>query len=453
MVSATIMFALFAAILINVAWANDNGLAVTPPMGWRSWNQFLGDVDQTLIQLIMNGMVDRGRVDHTGRPTSLCDRGYCDVGLDDNWQACGSPDAAPGMNYHDMQGNPIVNMERFPNLQQMTDYGHSLNLTVGWYGNNCICKDLCRNKTECDMQIRADVEAFIRFGFDSWKLDGCGNEKNLAAFDKYLRQSTTQPIMVENCNWGRQQYDPDPSLPPRQGCPFNFYRSSGDIQLSYASVLSNLASVERYRARNMSAPGCWSYPDMLQVGIRNHLTGEIGLTRPETRSHFGAWCIVSSPLFLGHNTNDVEVTDLIWDIITNREAIEVNQAYAGDSGGIYETSPSFVEIEYEHLDGLDSIPGTRSTNRKLGNIDAGTATFPSYQYLSKPLDGNGRVAVLLINSSAEATKLTATFSDIPRVYCNPCKIRNIWKHQDEGEYHNSWSVIVESRDAAFIVVE
>jgi len=92
-------------------------------------------------------------------------------------------------------------------------------------------------------------------------------------------------------------------------------------------------------------------------------------------------------------------------------------------------------IEYEHLDGLDSIPGTRSTNRKLGNIDAGTATFPSYQYLSKPLDGNGRVAVLLINSSAEATKLTATFSDIPQVCCNPCKKRNIWKHQDEGEYH------------------
>ena len=115
-----------------------------------------------------------------------------------------------------------------------------------------------------------------------------------------------------------------------------------------------------------------------------------------------------------------------------------------------------MEIQYEHLDGLDSIPDTsRSTNRKLGlgNIDAGTATFPSYQYLSKPLDGNGRVAVLLINSSAEATKLTATFSDIPQVSCNPCKIRNIWKHQDEGEYHNSWSVIVESRDAAFIVVE
>ena len=37
----------------------------------------------------MDGMISRSRsVD--GVPTSLCDLGYCDVGLDDNWQACGS---------------------------------------------------------------------------------------------------------------------------------------------------------------------------------------------------------------------------------------------------------------------------------------------------------------------------------------------------------------------------
>lgn len=423
-------------------------------MGWRSWNQYYGDVDQSLMQQIMEGMVHRGRADHANQPTSLCDLGYCDVGLDDNWQACGSPEAAPGMNYHDINGNPIVNLDRFPNLRLMTDFAHSLNLTAGWYGNNCICKDLCRNETECNMQIRADVKAFVRNGFDSWKLDGCGNEHDLALFDSLLRQSTKQPILVENCNWGREQYDPDPHLPPREGCPYNYYRSSGDIQLSYASVLSNLASVERYRARNMSIPGCWSYPDMLQIGIRHGLTGEIGLTMAETRTHFGAWCIVSSPLFLGHDVNDVEVTEFIWNIVTNREALEVNQAYAGDSGGVFETSPSSVEIEYEHFDpsfGRHFMTPS-STGRKLGSVETGTAVFPSYQYLSKPL-GNGRVAVLLLNSSTEATTLTVVFSSIPGVSCNPCKVRNVWEHQDEGEFVHSWSTIVESRDAAFIVVE
>lgn len=49
-------------------------------------------------------------------------------------QACGSPKAASGMNYHDDQGNPIVNTDRFPDFNKMTDHAHSLNLTSGWYG-------------------------------------------------------------------------------------------------------------------------------------------------------------------------------------------------------------------------------------------------------------------------------------------------------------------------------
>ena len=71
--------------------SNENGLARTPPLGWRSWNLYGPYVSQTLIESIMDGMVRRDRnVD--GVPTSLCDLGYCDVGLDDNWQLCGDYD-------------------------------------------------------------------------------------------------------------------------------------------------------------------------------------------------------------------------------------------------------------------------------------------------------------------------------------------------------------------------
>jgi hypothetical protein len=45
---------------------------------------------------------------------------------------CGSPDAAPGMHYHDKDGNPIVNHEVFPDLKAMADHAHSLKLTSGW---------------------------------------------------------------------------------------------------------------------------------------------------------------------------------------------------------------------------------------------------------------------------------------------------------------------------------
>jgi alpha-galactosidase len=63
-----------------------------PPLGWRSWNLYGGNVDQSKIESIMEGMVRKNpRYTVDGVPTSLCDLGYCDVGLDDNWQQCGAP--------------------------------------------------------------------------------------------------------------------------------------------------------------------------------------------------------------------------------------------------------------------------------------------------------------------------------------------------------------------------
>ena len=102
-----------------------------PPRGWRSWNLYGNNVNQTLITGIMDGMVKK-QTFGGGKPTSLCDLGYCDVGLDDHWQMCGSPDAAPGMHYHDKDGNPIVNKKVFPDLKAMADHAHSLKLTSGW---------------------------------------------------------------------------------------------------------------------------------------------------------------------------------------------------------------------------------------------------------------------------------------------------------------------------------
>jgi|TARA_B110000208_G_scaffold152894_1_gene184912 hypothetical protein len=119
-----------------------------------------------------------------------------------------------------------------------------------------------------------------KYNFDAWKLDGCvrvmrwnfgfvlmyldylvtlpvyiitsslfscGKETDLVLFNKYMTDAG-KPIMVENCHWGRvAPAKPDRSLPPAQGCPWNFYRSSGDVRASYASVLGNLATVEPLR--------------------------------------------------------------------------------------------------------------------------------------------------------------------------------------------------------------
>jgi hypothetical protein len=38
-------------------------------------------------------------------------------------------------------------------------------------------------------------------------------------------------------------FKPDPAKPPEEGCPWNFYRSSGDVRASYASIVHNLGTV------------------------------------------------------------------------------------------------------------------------------------------------------------------------------------------------------------------
>lgn len=172
---------------------------------------------------------------------------------------------------------------------------------------------------------------------------------------------------------------------------------------------------------------------MLQVGVRH------GLNIQETRSHFAGWAIVSSPLTLSHDVNDDEVMDRIWDIISNDEILAVNQAYVGESGGVYEQASQAVMLESE---------------------GGPAVSIPEYQYLSKPIASN-RIAVLLMNSANETRTLTANFTNIPYADCSHdgtashCDylVRDIWKHSTLGRFRDSWSVDVESHDAAFITLE
>ena len=59
------------------------------------------------------------------------------MGLDDGWQDCSAGEGT----YHRADGTPAVDSQRFPDLKALVDYAHSLNLTAGWYGNNCGCEE------------------------------------------------------------------------------------------------------------------------------------------------------------------------------------------------------------------------------------------------------------------------------------------------------------------------
>ena len=128
----------------------------------------------------------------------------------------------------------------------------------------------------------------------------------------------------------------DSSCPTTEWCPFNWYRSSGDINSGATSWLRNLQSTTRFQdyERPLSVPGCWAYPDMLEVG-------RVAAPTPSTflswnRAHFGAWCVVSAPLILGLDVTDTATLTPVLDIIGNKMALAVNQQWAGHPGMLVE---------------------------------------------------------------------------------------------------------------------
>ena len=249
-------------------------------------------------------------------------------------------------------------------------------------------------------------------------------------------------ITVENCHWGSvTPFKPDPSLPPAQGCPWNFYRSSGDVRASYASILHNLATTVPLATQNLSYPGCWAYPDMLQVGCAHGPGGknDPGLSPQETRTHFGAWSIVSSPLTLSHDVNNDTITDKIWDVISNEEVLAVNQAYFGHSGTVFKQSERMVELTDAYIE------ATEGQERVTAN---------AAQYFYKPLSTDGsKTAVLLMNSDSATQTLSVNFKDVPGFKCSSnCAVRDIWNYKDLGSHSGSYSTSVESHDAAFFVI-
>lgn len=285
----------------------------------------------------------------------------------------------------------------------------------------------------------------LRYGFGSLKVDGCGNETDLRVWNKYLTHYTkvnndSYPILVENCHGADPRFKPNRTLPPSEGCPYHFYRTSIDIRNHYPSIMHNLGSVEPYHKSNSSYPGCWAYPDMLQVGVPN------GLSPAETRSHFGGWAIISSPLILSMDVNDGKIIDDVWDIITNREILQVNQAYFGDSGGTYFTSNKTIILR----------KGKYMTE------------VPLYQYLSKRINENA-VAILLMNSGNTSRILETKFKDIPGFFDisadgyhgdgddgnnddDECFVRDLWNHIDIGFEKESLKAKVDSHDAAFFLL-
>ena len=234
-----------------------------------------------------------------------------------------------------------------------------------------------------------------------------------------LITSHGKAIEIENCHWGG-------TIPNATWCPWNFYRTSGDVRANFGSILSNLATVIPLAAKNLSTPGCWAYPDMLEVGCKAGPGGstDSGLTLAETRSHFGGWAIVSSPLTLSHDVNNNTITDFIWPIIANPEAIAVNQEYFGFSGSSFKKQDGpAAKGEYVVAIGCNASDAT-----EVGwAYDAGSQTIT---YGGLCVDASTTDQVLLAPCTGGANqkfthKVSSDFTSFELV-ANPGQCLDVW---------------------------
>lgn len=185
-----------------------------------------------------------------------------------------------------------------------------------------------------------------------------------------------------------------------------------------------------------------AHSDMLQVGCSHGPGGahDPGLTLPETRTHFYAWVIVSSPLTLSHNVNDPVMSAKVWPIITNTEALAVSEAYFGHSGTQFQETEEKVVLTDAAIDADpddELVPVT---------VSAG-------QYFYKPMSSDGsKSAVLAMNADTSSAKMTVDFKDVPGLKGTKFTVRDINAHKDLGSFTGSWSGEVEGHDVAFLLL-
>ena len=319
------------------AFALDNGLAKTPPMGWNSWNKFGCNVSESLIRSVADAMVTTG----------LKDAGYEYLVIDDCWQVD-----------RDKNGNIVPDPKRFASgMKALADYVHSKGLKFGIYSD--AGTGTCQNRPGSRGYEFQDARQYAAWGVDYLKYDWCNHStQNSEASYATMRDAllkSGRPIVFSICEWGSTK----PWLWAKD--VGNLWRATGDIVdrwtgrekwggLGVVDILDLVNGLQSY-----AGPGHWNDPDMLEVGNG-------GMTDTEYRAHFSLWCILAAPLMAGNDIRDMRPE--IRAILTNKDLIAVDQDPLGIQGHLV---------------------------RKQGELEV----------WSKQLSDGGRAVALLNRSSAE----------------------------------------------------
>jgi alpha-galactosidase len=291
------------------------GLALTPPMGWNSWNTFACNVDEALIREMADAMVSSG----------LKGAGYTYIVIDDCWHG-----------QRDSLGFIHPDSQRFPSgIKALSDYVHSKGLKFGIY--SCAGDKTCGGKPGSRGHEYQDAITYAQWGVDYLKYDWCNNA-GLNSVGAYTTMrdalfAAGRPIVFSLCEWG------DTKAWEWAKDVGHLWRTTGDITDCFDCEVNHgtwsswgiMKIVEmRKDIRRYAGPGHWNDPDMMEVGR--------GMSLSEDRAHFSLWCMMASPLITGNDLRGMKKETI--EILTNKEMLAVNQDSLGIQGYRYDAKDS-----------------------------------------------------------------------------------------------------------------
>ncbi|MEO6114935.1 MAG: glycoside hydrolase family 27 protein [Pseudolysinimonas sp.] len=343
-------------------------LALTPPMGWNSWNHFGCSVTADLVERTADALSADG----------LAKLGYDSVDIDDCWMA----------HQRDPHtGELVPDPAKFPDgMAAVARYLHARGFTLGIYEDAGTAT--CAGYPGSLGHERLDAQTFAKWGVDSLKYDNC-NHAGQSSTAQYITrysamhdalQATGRPISLAICEWGVHH-------PWTWAAPIGqSWRTTHDISDNYASMLSNFRiNVELSR---FAGPGAWNDPDMLEIGNG-------GMTLTEERAEFTLWAAMAAPLIAGADIPSLSAGDLA--IYSNAEVIAVDQ---------------------------DPL-GAQAVPISVGGRPAGSG---GAWVLSKWLSDGGR-AVVLFNATDSPLTISTTASAIG-LHGTDFELRDLWSGAD-----------------------
>src|SRR5665647_1089026 len=394
-----ILFIAFLFCYVQGSAQKYQGLALTPPMGWNSWNTFQTNISESLVKGIADVMVSSG----------MKDAGYTYLVLDDGWME---------MERDSITGNLVPDPKKFPNgMKTLIDYVHSKGLKFGLY--NCAGTKTCSGYPGTRGYEYQDARFYVSLGIDYLKFDWC-NTEGINAKEAYATMSEAlktagRPIVFSLCEWGSNKpWEWAENLG-------ELWRTTGDISAVFDGYIDHgtwkqtgvmpIADMQN-GLRKYAGPGHWNDPDMLEVGN--------GMTVNEDRTHFSLWCMLAAPLIAGNDLR--KMSKETKEILTNKEVIAIDQDNAGMEGYKYKSEDS-LEIYIKPLSNDDWA--VCFVNRS-----------------DKPMQVN-------FNWKDELIKDTL-FKKTMDAKNHTYKIRNLWAKNNAGDTQKPLSAMLPSHDVIML---